>query len=750
MGVGTGLVVPGASALAATWDVALVEAVGAALGDEANDRHVDVLLGPTVNLHRSPRAGRHFESFSEDPELSARMALAYITGVQSRGVAACVKHFVANDQENERMTIDVQVDERTLREVYLRPFEAAVEEAGTRTVMAAYNFVNGHHACAQPHTLQGILKGEWAFDGIVISDWGAMKETVAPAVNGLDVEMPGPGLWWGHGRLRDAVESGQVDVDALDDKVRRILGLLAWRGRLPGETVTAEPVEAERPEHRALARRAASDGMVLVKNDAVLPLVPGSSIALIGPGAASTALLGGGSASLIPYRSTNVFDSLIPRWDAEVTHVAGIDLERGAPTIPIGWLPDGAAVSFFAGDGFDSEPVDERTVERIGNVWLGDDYPGEGAMSVRLAFTMVPDVSGPARVVAAGLGRLRLFVDDALVADNEVGSFSLGLGNQAGAGALRIEAGQRYQVVLENRPIPGFSMPVAMIDVGVSVQDGAAAEGRLAEAVAAAAAADVAVVVVGSTDQWESEGHDRQSLHLPLEQDELVRRVAAANPRTVVVLNCGAPMLLPWLDDVPGLLLAWYPGQEGGEAIVDVLVGDAEPAGRMPTTWARAERDTPSYLHYPGEAGVVRYGEELFVGHRWYDARGIEPLIPFGHGGSYTSFEWGQPEVVGTGTDVTVEVPVANVGERAGCEVVQVYVGASDPKVVRPTKELAGFAKVPLESGESATAVVRLDARAFARWDVSAAAWVLDRGQYEIVVAQSATSEHARILHVLD
>jgi beta-glucosidase len=304
--MGPGLVVPGPSAIAATWNAALVEEIGVALGTEANDRKVDVLLAPTVNLHRSPRGGRHFESYSEDPELSSRICVAYIKGVQSRGVGACVKHFVANDQEFERFTIDVDVDERSLREIYLPPFEAAVREAGVRSVMGAYNFVNGDHACAQPDLLTGVLKQEWGFDGFVVSDWGAIKETVAPARFGLDLEMPGPGRWWGKGRLQNAVEQGEVQESQLDDKVRRIVEFLDWAGRI-GTPTDHEEESVERPEHRALARRAATESMVLIKNeDALLPLESTGSVALIGPGVAETAMLGGGSASLVSHRTTTV------------------------------------------------------------------------------------------------------------------------------------------------------------------------------------------------------------------------------------------------------------------------------------------------------------------------------------------------------------------------------------------------------------------------------------------------------------
>ena len=368
-GMGSGLVLPGPSAMAASWDVGLVAELGTALGEESIDRDVDVLLAPTVNLHRSPRGGRHFEAFSEDPELTARMAVAYITGVQSTGTAACVKHLVANDQEHQRFTIDAHVDERTLREVYLRPFEAAVLDADVRTVMAAYNFVNGRHACAHPDVLLGVLKGEWGFDGVVISDWNAMKDTVGPAVNGLDVEMPGPGVHWGDGQLRAAVARGEVSERDVDEKVRRILRLLVWRDRLPGETTTGDERAVDRPEHRKLARRAAAEGMVLVKNEGLLPLLPGRSVALIGPAAASTAILGGGSALLEAHPHTSVLDAFRGRWTGEVSHVPALDLRRSAETLPPDWIgDDGIEVEQFDGRSLTGEPFASQRKKRPYNV----------------------------------------------------------------------------------------------------------------------------------------------------------------------------------------------------------------------------------------------------------------------------------------------------------------------------------------------------------------------------------------------
>jgi beta-glucosidase len=737
--MGPGLVVPGPSALSATWDPELVYEVGEALGTEANDRLVDVLLAPTVNLHRSPRGGRHFESYSEDPELTSRTAVAYINGVQSKGVGACVKHFVANDQEFERFTIDVDVDERSLREIYLPPFEAAVKEANVQSVMSAYNFVNGDHACAHPELLTGVLKDEWGFTGFVVSDWGAIKETVAPARHGLDLEMPGPGRKWGNNQLRDAVARGDVDEALLDDKVRRILRFLDWAGRL-GTATNHEEQSIERPEHRALARRAATDSMVLLRNEgAVLPLASSGTIALIGPGVAGTAMLGGGSASLQSHRSTNVLGSMTERLgDRLVGTAPGVDMARKATAIPEEWIGDeGVTFEVFDGIGFDGELIDEHTRPRPFGVWFGDSFPaGHDSFSVRVTFTMTPAESGRHRLCALGFSEARLYVDDDFVTDNQEGGFSAGLGLHGGAGYLHLEAGQTYQMRLEHAPREGGQW-ICMVDVAAELAD-IDTEVGLREAAALAAAADTAIVVVGSNAEWESEGGDRESIDLPNGQDELVRRVVAANPNTIVVLNCGAPMTLPWLADVPAVVMAWYPGQEAGEAIADVLMGDAEPSGRMPTTWARDERDTPSYLNYPGEAGVVRYGEGVFVGYRGYDARGTEPLIPFGHGGSYTSFTWGEPTVSGSGTELTVTVPVTNTGDRPGSDVVQIYAAATEHVVPRPVKELAGFAKVTVNPGETASATITLRARAFARWDPGTHAWTVDTGDYELLVAASA------------
>ena len=398
----------------------------------------------------------------------------------------------------------------------------------------------------------------------------------------------------------------------------------------------------------------------------------------------------------------------------------------------------------FDGPDCQGKPVATQQKRGVSNWWFGETYPdGVDLLSVRLTLNVVSPESGQYWFSGSGFGRTCLYIDGKLITDNDVDGFMTGLGMRCGEGEVVLETGKSYEVVLEQYADPESVHLVALTDIGTLRVD-KTSEDLIAEAEAIASQADIAVVVVGSNDQWETEGSDRDSLDLPAGQDELVRRILAVNPRTALVLNCGAPMLLPWLDELPAALLAWYPGQEGAQAITDVLTGDVDPGGRMPTTWPRSERDTPSYLHYPGEAGHVRYGEEVHIGYRWYDARGIEPLLPFGHGLSYASFNWSDPTVLRWGRGAEVSVLVENTSERSGSEVVQVYLSCRHSPVLRPPKVLVGFAKLWLEPGQEATAVIDISERAFSRWDVQSHGWVLDPGTYEIVVAASSQDERGR------
>lgn len=736
--VGPGLLMPGPSALAATWDPALIEQVGQVLGHECLDKNVDLLLGPTVNMHRHPRGGRHFESYSEDPELSSRIAVAFIRGVQSTGVGACVKHFVANDQETDRFNVDVRVDEAVLREMYLPPFEAAVRQANVRSVMAAYNKVNGVESCEHHELLDDVLRGEWGFDGIVISDWYAIKRTVEPALGGLDVEMPGPGRWWGDGQLLAAVTDGRIDESVIDAKVSRVLEFLDWRCRLRGATAHNErPIETD--GHRAVARRAAAESIVLVRNrNRVLPLAPTQRVAWIGPGVASTALLGGGSASLIPYRGASLLDALHER-GVDVVHAEGTRLRRSVDRIADDLLDSPIHFEVFAGDGFIGQPVAE--FERPGALHIfmrGTDgvWPAQmQTVSIRGTCRVRVERSGDYLLMGAANQRMRTFVDGTLVVDNAVDGYPYSLGLHGGTGSVHLDAGI-VEVTFELTPAGIWGMTA--VELGLALAPPPDTE-ALDEAVRLAADADVAVVVVGTSSEWESEGIDRASLQLPGRQDDLVRAVLAANPNTVVVVNSGSPVTMPWLNDVAAAMIVWYPGQEGAAAIADVLYG-AEPAGRMPTTWAADEADVPTTDHFPGADGTVTYAEGRLVGYRGFDHNGTTPLIPFGHGLSYTDLTITNPTF-----GQALEVEVANTGERRGCAVVQVYVAPHDLATGFPPKELAGFAKVWLEPGQSTTAAIDLRERAFQRWDVDTHSWRTIPGTYDLLVATSAADIHHRL-----
>lgn len=736
---------PSASAMAATFDLALVGEVGAAIAAEARAKRVQVVLGPTVNLHRHPVTGRHFECYSEDPELTAQVAVAYVRGVQAGGVGACIKHYVANDQEHERFTISADVDERTLREAYLVPFEAAVAEAGVRSVMGAYNFVNGVHACAHHELLVQVLKGEWGFDGVVISDWGALKDGVGPGRFGLDVEMPGPGAHWGHGKLAELVRSGEVPEPELDDKVRRILAFLDWCGQL--EDPAGEDEEAlDTPEQRAVALRAATASLVLLANDGLLPLDPAGlrSVAVIGPNAERTAVLGGGSATVLPYRQISVLDGLRAALGdgVAVRHEAGCSIERAVPPMTEEVLgPELLTVEVFGAADGSGPPVEVH--ERQGaQILLGpSSWPGvEPPLLVRVTGTFTASEGGTWRLAGGGLHHARLHLDGEPATDNQgPDAFGAGLGNHMAAVECELEAGQQVALRLDYDLTPGI--PLAICTLGAQRLGRRLDEEREAALEAAASAADdadVAIVVVGSNDEWESEGADRADLSLPGDQDELVARVARANPRTVVVHNAGAPMLMPWIDDVAAVLQVWYPGQEAGTAIASVLLGDADPSGRMPTTWPKRLEDAPAYAWYPGTAGHVEYGEGLSIGHRWYAERGIEPLWWFGHGLSYTTFEWS----AAAATREAATVQVTNTGDRTGTEVVQAYLRPAGPATTSPGggdgPVLAGFAKVSLEPGETTTVTVALSPRAFRRWDVDAHGWTAAPGPHELRLARSA------------
>ena len=735
LGTGTPSVcIPCGAALGATWNPGLVEELGGVLAAETRARGCHVLLAPTVNLHRTPLGGRNFECMSEDPYLTGRIAVGFIRGVQAGGVGTTVKHFVANDSEFERTTISSEVDERTLREVSMRPFQMAVTEGGAWGVMASYNRVNGTYAAENRWMLDTVLRGEWGFDGIVVSDWFGARSTAASAIAGLDLEMPGPPRWYGE-RLVEAVEAGEVPESVVDGAVRRLL-LLAERTRAFEEPHVREEEQLDEPTHRTLARRAAAEAMVLLKNDRVLPLAVDrlASLAVIGPNAAAAMVMGGGSSALVAQHETSPLDALVDRLGdrLEVRYEPGVVTERSAQ--PLGGR---ATERSDGGRGFDVAYFDSTdwtgpevgtAAFRDGRILHFDRVPGVSdlrSFSFRATSTFTPVVDGDHILTLVQVGRARLLVDGHVVVDGIArpmppGEEFFGMGSAEADAVVPMLAGRPVEVAVEWTSEGAAFMSGAKGGVRTPSPDD-----LMDRAVAAATEADAVVLVVGTNLDWETEGRDRESMDLPGGQPELIRRVCAANPDTVVVVNAGSVVTSDWAEVAPAVLQTWFGGQEMADALVDVLVGDDEPSGRLPTTVPHRLEDTPAFLHYPGENGRVVYGEGLFTGYRWYQARRLPVAFPFGHGLGYTEFSWGEPSLgevptiteMEAGATVTVTVPVTNDGDRAGSEVVQCYVAPLATRLSRPVSELQGFAKVRLEPGGSADVVVVLDHRAFAYWD---------------------------------
>ena len=736
---------PSATALAASWDRDLAYRYGAALAAEARRKCVDVVLGPTINLQRSPWGGRGFEAFSEDPLLTGELASAYVRGLQEHGVASAPKHYVANDFETERFTASVEVDDRTLRELYLAPFERVVTEAGAWLVMSAYNSVRGTTMTEHP-LLHTPLCTEWGFDGVVVSDWTAVRDTEASARARQDLAMPGPDSPWG-AALVTAVREGRVPELAVDEKVRRLLRLAARVGALDGAAPRAEVPPPPLDRGAALARQVASAGMVLLRNDGALPWPAGGprSIAVIGEHAALPRTQGGGSATVLPERVATPLDGLraaLP--DAEITWSAGVPLLDGLVPLPLATLTDpdsgqaGLRARYLDADG---EPLLSENRRAAELVWLGTLPVGTATVELRTRYRAGAgsDSGDPMTLGVAAAGQLRILLDGDPVFDADLAPEGTSLGAALFAPPVaRVpvagdcpELTVRYQL-----PDSVRARRVAAITLGTEPADRPVPD-AIAAAAASARAAEVAVVVVGTTPKLESEGFDRTDLALPGAQDDLVRAVAAANPRTVVVVNAGGPVLLPWRDGVAAVLVSWFAGQEFGHALADVLLGRAEPGGRLPMTWPAAEADVPVRGTRPQD-GVLRYDEGVHVGYRGWLRAGRAPAYPFGHGLGYTSWELADLVVAApdSGEPARATVTVRNTGRRAGRQVVQAYLSRPGSAVDRPMRWLAGFASVHAEPGTRREVSIPLPARAFEHWD---AGWRTEPGRYTVHIGTDAT-----------
>jgi len=741
--------VPCGTAIAASWDTQLVREIGELLGREVVAKGARVHLAPTINLHRTPIGGRNFECMSEDPYLTAITAREYVLGVQSQGVASCIKHFVGNDTEFERMTIDSQIDERTLREMYLLPFEHAVRDAHVMSIMTSYNRINGPYAADSTWLLRDVLRGEWNFDGMVVSDWFGLHSTVEGVVAGLDLEMPGPTLHRGDA-LVAAVERGDLSADLVRDCARNILNLMERTG---GTDVPPGP-ETSRTDADDIAtlRRASSSAMVLLRNESiggtpVLPLdVRGvTSIAVLGPNASRGMVQGGGSAHVTPTRVSHPLDAITERLGSSVRieHSAGCNINKKLPELDARLLQN-VSLDYYRDpaelDDEKSVPAESGTTGVFRLLWAGDPlnrHEPNFAFGARLAAQLTPDQTGEWVFGIESVAPVRVIIDGAVVLDNAhvpAGGSFFGMGKPETVVTVDLEEGRTYSFVVEVRHTPtGAGLSGLSIGAIPPVN-----ENMMEEAITIAAKCDVSIVVVGTNDDWESEGWDRDTIALPGEQDVLVSEVAKVSKRTIVIVNAGSPVSMPWLEDVEAVIYVWFPGQEFGDALVDLLVGDVEPSGRLPVTLPRRLEDTPAFEHHPGRNGVAKYLEGRLIGYRWYDTVGREPMFPFGFGLGYADVKIIDASKSGTHG---VDVAVRNESARAGVQVVQVYAHRKDRDGLpsdEPEQKLVGYSRVKVAANGTTMLHIDLDPDAYRTWDPETSAWTQWTGNIELRVGTSS------------
>ncbi|WP_319531188.1 glycoside hydrolase family 3 C-terminal domain-containing protein [uncultured Cohaesibacter sp.] len=730
-------------ALGATWDPDLVEEIGSALADETKSKNAHMLLAPTVNIHRSVTNGRNFECYSEDPELTAALATSYVTGLQAKGVGATIKHFAGNESEIERTTMNSVISERALREVYLRPFEDAVKIAGTWGVMTSYNRLNGPFSSESEWLLSGVLRGDWGYQGMVMSDWYGSHSTEPTVTAGLDLEMPGPTRDRGD-KLVEAVRAGKVSEATIRERALNMLRILQKTGALHNH---AEHVERsdDRPEHRALIRKVGAAGTVLLKNDRkLLPLHPSiQKIAVIGPNAKTARIMGGGSATITPYYAISPYEAIAERFGEEnVAYAKGCDNHRFEPL----WTGEIKA-EFFDNQKLEGEPVHTEILQRAEAFWgppLAGGKVDPRRFSVRMTGSFTPSATDIHRFGVNAAGFVKLYVDGELVVDAhtnwENGRTFFEEGCDPVIGGMELEAGRSYAIKIEFVSNETAKLVYAAFRVGIGSP---MKDKDIADAALVAHDCDVALIFVGRSGEWDTEGSDLETIKLPGRQDELVTAVATANPRTIVILQTGGPVEMPWEVDVSTILEAWYPGQEAGNAIADVLFGDAEPGGRLPQTFPMRWQDNPTSTGdakiYPGKDGTVRYEEGVFVGYRHYLEHNIKPLYPFGHGLGYTEFDLSEPVMLTSDNRAEIAFDLKNVGERKGSTVVQLYVQDLEASVQRPRRELKTFRKVELAAGEKSTIKLALKPRDFAFFDEAERLWRVEAGDFRIEIGFSAT-----------
>jgi beta-glucosidase len=731
---------PAGIALAASWDTDLARRVGVSMGRDARARGVNIVLAPGLNIYRAPMNGRNFEYFGEDPYLASRMAVAIVEGIESEDVVATVKHFVANNMEYGRQDHSSDVDERTLREIYLPAFEAAVREAHAAAVMDAYNLVNGEHMTQNAHLNKEILKQEWGFDGILMSDWGATHDGIAAANGGLDLEMPSA-VYMTPETLIAALQKGTVRLSTIDDKVRRILRVATRFGFFDHDQ-TDPNIPFYDQRGRELAREEARGSMVLLKNEGnLLPLDPSKlkTIAVIGPDAYPAVPGGGGSSQTQPFNQVSFLEGVSNYLGARVNVLYAADSVSPAEvadgsefrTSPHG--PPGLQAEYFDNQNLDGAPALQRVDAHVNFDW------GEGSFaqghpvdhfSARWTGYYAPRKTGDYTFYVSTDDGARLFVDGEQVINDWTSH-----PETLHTAAKHLESGHAYKIRLEYFEETGSA--IARFGV-IAAED---AVGRQTKPLAARV--DAVILCVGFDPSTETEGADR-TFELPGGQDELIRQIASANRNVVVVLTAGGNVdMTRWINRIPAVLHAWYPGEEGGTALAQLLFGDYSPSGKLPASFERRWEDNPTYhSYYPQTDKRIAYTEGIFLGYRYYDKSSTKPLFPFGYGLSYTRFRYSNLEVSPRGSrspdSVTVSFDVKNVGNRAGAEIAELYVGDAHSSVPRPVKELKGFAKIFLEPGEQKPVHLILNRRSFSYYNVGKKTWTAEPGDFSILVGSSS------------
>jgi beta-glucosidase len=734
---------PSATALSSSWNTGLVAEYGETLGREALRKGVDIVLGPTINLHRTPYGGRHFECLSEDAMLTGALATAYTKALQGLGKAACLKHFVANDFETERYTANVVVDERPLHEVYLRPFEQAVVEGGAWSVMSSYNGINGTTA-TESELLNNPLRSDWGFDGAVISDWTAVR-TLESAKAEQDLVMPGPDGPWGEA-LVEAVLNGEIEEATVDRKVNRLLRLAFRVGALNFDGVSPQKPprrNGSAAKDRQFARRAAAEGSVLLENSGILPIdfSKVGQVALIGHNAKAARSQGGGSATTVPEFVVTPLHALQQLLGNRLSYCVGAVVQSGISEIDKKLLKNGIT----GGAGVEVEFLDGNgnalfTEERLASsfVWLGSQAPISEASSIRLRTIYTSPKSETSLLGCATTQPVKIFVNEELLLDEHpmskpLPAFALLMDPPFVSQPFDFVEGQSYEIRVEVDLLGREGLALAAQSLNLGFETDLSDSKRLIdEAVSAARSAELAIVVVGTNAQVESEGFDRHDLKLPGHQDELVTAVVAANPNTIVIVNAGAPVLMPWRNDVKAVLVTYFGGEQMGNALVDMLTGAVEPGGRLPTTWPASEASLPVSNSSVNAMGDVIYEEGIHIGYRAWLKAGTKPAYDFGYGLGYTSW---QVVAVSGGADVSatkgldLHVEVKNTGERAGKHVVQVYAERKVSSVDRPVRWLVGFASIFAEAGATAAVSIQIRGREFADWNDG---WNYEAGEFTL------------------